>query len=106
MIVDDLDNIHIVWVRQTSDPGSLNATDRNTRARGIYYQRILSDGTSLLSPKLLLESRTESLCASVTSGHNDRLYVAWIENQRMDSGDTESNTYYGTHGTLASPRLR
>lgn len=24
MIVDDLDNIHIVWVRQTSDPGSLN----------------------------------------------------------------------------------
>jgi hypothetical protein len=102
MIVDDLDNIHIVWVRQTSDPGSLNATDRNAQARGIYYQRMLSDGTSLLSPRLLLESRTESLCASVTSGRNDRLYVAWIESQRLDSGDTESNTFYGSLPAMGS----
>jgi DNA-binding transcriptional ArsR family regulator len=102
MIVDDLDNIHIVWVRQTSDPGSLNATDRNAQARGIYYQRMLSDGTSLLSPKLLLESRTESLCAAVTSGRNDRLYVAWIETRRLDSGDAESNIYYGTLPALGS----
>jgi len=102
MIVDDLDSIHIVWVRQTSDPGSLNATDRNAQARGIYYQRMLSDGTSLLSPRLLLESRTESLRAAVTSGRNDRLYVAWIETRRLDSGDAELNIYYGTLPALGS----
>jgi DNA-binding transcriptional ArsR family regulator len=101
MTIDDLDNVHLVWVRSLANiTGTLNDTgsgETKSSPFAIYYASTNSNGT-LSTPSRLLESNAESIWTSITSGGKSQLYLAWTEVLRLNTTDFESRVYYAQFG--------
>jgi DNA-binding transcriptional ArsR family regulator len=101
MTIDDLDNVHMVWVRSLGNTiGTLNDTESagtTASSCAIYYLSTNSNGT-LSNPLRLLESDAESMWTSITSGGKSQLYLAWAEVIRLNPTDVESKVYYTQFG--------
>ena len=98
MTIDKLDNVHMVWVStSTSVPETWNQS-RRFEARypvnAVYYLSAKPTGTSLGSPQLILDSKADAVWASITSGYDSTLYLAWSEVLRANSTEMESSAYY------------
>jgi len=94
MTIDELDNVHMIWVRRPAE--TLNESQTLASARrldGVYYLRIESGETPSESPKLLLDLEADSVWTSITSGRDSQLYVVWSEAVRLNSTVAESTTY-------------
>ena len=98
MAIGNLDDVHMLWVRKSTDPGetqnlTMNSnvtTSRNT----IYYQDMNPSGALANSPRLVLECQGDTVWASITAGRDSQLYIAWLDVVRSNSTDVESNVYY------------
>jgi DNA-binding transcriptional ArsR family regulator len=101
MTIDDLDNVHMVWVGSDSNSTTaLNGTDNagtTSPSCAIYYLSTNSNGT-LSAPLRLLDSQAESMWTSITSGGESQLYLAWAEVVRSNLTDVESRVYYTQFG--------
>jgi len=94
MTIDELDNVHMMWVKQPAE--TLNESQTPTSERpleGAYYLRIESGETVSTPPKLLLNFEADSVWTSITSDRESQLYVAWTEAVRLNSTVVESATY-------------
>jgi len=106
MAIGSLDDVHMVWVRKHIDTDEThNLTMRlglTDSRNAIYYQDINSRGALAGSPRLVLESKADTVWTSITAGRDSELYIAWLDVLRSNSTDVESDVYYAR----LSPRDR
>jgi DNA-binding transcriptional ArsR family regulator len=101
MTIDDVDNVHMVWVRSLANTTKTQNNTENAGTRSspsaIYYLSTNSKGT-LSTPLRLFESQAESMWTSITSGRKSQLYLAWSEVVRLNPTNVESRVYYTQFG--------
>lgn len=91
--IDGLDNVHLVWVRQSTNT-TINRDGSGIAVDELYYLSMYPNGTILRSPGRLLGPRTYQMWASITSGRQAGLYLAWTEASQGTPGGAESAAYY------------
>jgi hypothetical protein len=93
MTIDGLDTIHLVWVKQ---PTNMTTTGNGAgiAVNELGYLSMYPNGTILRSPGRLLGPRTDQIWASITSGRQTGLYLAWTEAFQGTLGGVESAAYY------------
>jgi predicted transcriptional regulator len=106
MAIDNLDEVHMVWVREsvdTSGTQNLTMTASLTSSRNAIYYQGMNPGRSLAgSPEPVLELQADAVWTSITAGRDSQLYIAWLSVVRSNSTDVESDVYYAR----LSPRDR
>lgn len=98
MAISSLDDVHLVWVRKSTDTDEtqnliMNPSSTNSR-NAIYYQNMTPSGALNSSPRLVYECQADDVWTSITEGRNSQLYVAWLDVVRSNSTDVESDVYY------------
>jgi len=97
LVIDDLDDVHIVWVSGSGigeGPNRAEGVEADRPLNVVHYLTVDSNGSLLGSPKLILDSRADAVWVSITLGYESQLYLAWTEVLRFNSTDIESTAYY------------
>lgn len=102
--VDEQNIAHVAWV--STYVGNDEISNRTGHVQDesslnrVYLVSMNSNDDVLGPPRLLLESRTESLWASIISGRKSEPVLAWTEGLRHNSTHAESTAYYARLGSL------
>jgi DNA-binding transcriptional ArsR family regulator len=91
--VDGFDNAHLVWVRQSTNM-TVTRDGSGITVDELCYLSMYPNGTALRSPGRLLGPRTDRIWASITSGRQTGLYLAWTEASQGTTRGVESAAYY------------